>query len=129
MLKILALLTALLAALPDALAGQVAQLLGCYDLDVGAWSPSVSLAEDSFYVAPPSRFELTDSAVGRSRQPDPTVFAVLPAPGALPSVHEYAYWSASTVDSLQMVWSNGFSGIRLQLHATEAGFQGRATSF
>jgi hypothetical protein len=28
-----------------------------------------------------------------------------------------------------MVWSNGFSGLRLQLQRTAAGFQGRATSF
>jgi hypothetical protein len=88
MIKHFALLTAVLAAQPGDLGAQVAQHLGCYDLEFGVWSPSVSLGEDSLYLAPPPRIELTDSAVGRSPQPEPTNFAVLPAPGALPSVHQ-----------------------------------------
>ena len=117
-----------LGALGDAVEAQQTQLLGCYDLAFGVWTPNVSLGEDSLYVAPPSRIELTDSPSVRYGKTDSTRFVILPAPGALPSIHEFAYWSPNLPDSIRMVWTNGFSGVGLQLLATATGLEGTASS-
>jgi hypothetical protein len=113
-------------------AGAMAQALGrselagaCYDLSLGPWHPAQELREDSIYIAPPSRVRFDTARIERWRSEG---FALRPAPGALPSVHRHAFWR-SVGDSVELLWSTGFSGLRMTLGGRPGELRGRARTF
>ena len=97
---------------PAAASGQTERVLGCYDLYLGTWAPN-DPGGDSIYYAPPTRVLLTaDSGAGLGHTP--RGYALLAAPSAMPSLHQYSWWTFSG-DSILMHWSSGFSGVNLRL--------------
>ncbi|MEX1183346.1 MAG: hypothetical protein WEF86_08925 [Gemmatimonadota bacterium] len=87
------------------------QFVGCYDVDVGPWSPHEP--SDSIYYMPPARMQLSlaVSSGGLLSQG----YAVEPAPGAMPSIHRYSSWNAAGPGALTMSWSTGFAGMHVRL--------------
>ena len=113
-------------ALGPAAAGDITpqSVAGCYALSIGKWSPTVALGEDSKDVAPPAVVRLFTTR-GSS---DSKGMLVRPARGSAPSIHRTSYWLVE-VDQVVMVWTTGFSGLRMTLHPSAMGFQGEAESF
>ncbi len=98
----------------------------CYDLSLGPWGPVPLRGGDTIYIAPPSRVRF-DTVRAERRRGD---FMLSTAPGALPSVHRYAYWlPAATEDSVELVWSTGFSGLRMTIGGTREELRGQASAF
>jgi hypothetical protein len=98
-----------LAAPISCLADDVA---GCYELRLSKWSPVISLGEDEKFITPPKRIALTttiDNTWG-----DEHTFRVTPTNGAAPSVHRAAYWR-SDARGVHITWTNGFSGLTMDL--------------
>jgi hypothetical protein len=124
----LALLCADLARFPTA-AGQAATpaaLAGvCYDLSLGPWRPRPLAGPDSIYIAPPSRVRF--DTVRSERSPDR--FALATPPGALPSVHRYAWWRPVDGDRVELLWSTGYSGLRMTLGGAQGELRGEARAF
>jgi hypothetical protein len=103
------------------------QLAGaCYDILMGPWrQPTDQLRADSIFIAPPSRVRF-DTARSE-RQPDRFVLST--PLGALPSVHRMAYWWPLGSDSVALVWSTGYSGLRMRLGGEPAELRGEARAF
>ena len=88
-------------------------VVGCWELRLGAWSPALMLGGDERIITPPSRV-LIDSTVG-TRPYERRNLLLRPAPGAAPSVHRYSWWNMGRGDSIQLRWTTGFSGVNMSL--------------
>ena len=88
-------------------------VVGCWELRMGAWSPTIMLGPDERIVTPPSRV-LIDSTIG-TRPYERRNLLLRPAPGAAPSVHRYSWWNMGRADSIQLRWTTGFSGVNMSL--------------
>lgn len=96
----------------------------CYDLELGPWQPFIELEADSIYVAPPPRIFLdTVPGAGLGR---PTGYSLTTAPGAIPSIHRLSWWAPAGSDSIEFVWTTGFSGLRARLATTSRPLVGTA---
>jgi hypothetical protein len=102
-----ALLLVLLSMSPPVSAQQ--QYTGCYDIDLGAWDPPAPGA-DSTYFAPPARVRLSEEP-GRGIFGGEHGNAVDVVPGAMTSLHRYAWWRPLDSGGIEIVWSTGFSGL------------------
>lgn len=90
---------------------------GCYVVQVGEWNPPL-LEEDEPYQTLPDTVRLS-LEVGEGspfEEGKRLVRPVIPT-GRTPS----AYWSQESNDSVHVVWTNGFSGVRLHLEAIKGG--------
>ncbi len=88
-------------------------VVGCWELRMGAWRPALMLGPDERIVTPPSRI-LIDSTIG-TRPYERRNLLLRPAPGATPSVHRYSWWNMGRADSIQLRWTTGFSGVNMSL--------------
>lgn len=99
-------------------------LAGCYRIEVAQWEPARLHSDNEAYQTPPEEFQLyerTGEAVfeqGRN-----IVRPVIPH-GRDPS----AFWHRTGSDSVQVVWTNGHSGVRLDLDASGDVLRGTATA-
>ena len=98
-----ALLALVLAAVPPAApaAAQAGPAAGCYDLHVPSSHELVESA-DSVFLGLPPRVEL-DTVPGMSST-GPRGFALRAAPGALPSIHDHAWWEWADPRTVSLVW-------------------------
>lgn len=88
-------------------------VVGCWELRMGAWAPALMLGADERVITPPSRV-LLDSAVG-TRPYERRNLLLRPAPGATPSMHRYSWWNMGRADSIELRWTTGFSGVNMSL--------------
>lgn len=113
--------------IPSPAAGQL-QAPACMDLSVGDWSPAMDLGADSLYLAPPPRVYF--DTVAHPAVPTVTDGSrLVPARGALPSVHRIARWSSAADGRIEVIWSNGFSGLRGNLQREGNRWVGQVRSF
>lgn len=102
-------------------------LVGCYDVTLGEWSPLLSSA-NAPRQTPPSSVRLTaelgDDDDGPFERDRALVRPVLEE-GHTPS----AYWLRRGDDAVHVVWTGGFSGVRLELRETDDGLRGTAEAF
>jgi hypothetical protein len=98
---------------------------GCYELRLSEWNPAISLGEDKKFVTPPARVELTTTP---EQTWDKRGFRVTPAGGGTPSVHTFAYWT-SDAHHVHIVWTNGHSGLTMDLEAQGSDLVGAAHTF
>ena len=121
---ILVIATALACAPPKPVPVQVApvaptplanwpKVVGCWELRMDPWAPTLMLGADERIITPPSRV-LIDSTVG-TRPYERRNLLLRPAPGAAPSVHRYSWWNMGRGDSVQLRWTTGFSGVNMSL--------------
>jgi len=103
-------------------AGDVA---GCYELKLSQWSPAISLGDDSVFISPPRRIQLTTAP---DHSWDEHGLKVTPAGGESPSIHTSAYWTANG-RRVHIVWTTGFSGLTMDLHERGSNLEGMAHTF
>jgi hypothetical protein len=105
--------------------GATGDLAGCYELQLTKWSPAISLGEDEIFISPPSRIILTST-------PDDTwekhAYRAAPVDGAAPWGRTHSYWTSSA-QHVHIVWTTGFSGLRMDLKAQGADLIGTAQTF
>jgi hypothetical protein len=86
---------------------------GCYELNLSAWRPNLSLGEDAEFITPPHRIELFAE---RGKQGwEANGYIVRPAPGVPASIHRGSYWLPKEPRSIEVVWTTGFSGLAMTL--------------
>lgn len=88
-------------------------VVGCWELRMGAWRPALMLGADERIITPPARI-LIDSTIG-TRPYERRNLLLRPAPGATPSVHRYSWWNMGRADSIELRWTTGFSGVNMSL--------------
>lgn len=101
---------------------------GCYGVTLGTWAPAVGLGADTVETIPPSRIELlTDivtTALGRGS------WIIRPAPGASPGYYRFSsFYRPAPADSIDLVWSTGFSGVQMRVARSNDNLVGWATTF
>jgi hypothetical protein len=101
---------------------QTATFTGCYQLVPGRWWPW-SFGEDTVYVTPPARIELLSKPGTEGFEKYGLIIrAITPPPMPHPTVHPVSsYWQIESTNRVDLVWTNGFSGVTLKLekHGTE----------
>ena len=112
----------LLTASLRSVAGDVA---GCYELHLSEWSPNIELDGDKIYTIPPSRVALTKVP---DHLWDAHGFRVKPALRASPSTHPFSYWT-SHGRHVHIVWTNGHSGLTMDLEQRGSNLIGTAHTF
>lgn len=101
-------------------------VIGCWELRMDAWQPTLMLGADERIITPPSRV-LIDSAIG-TRPYERRNMLLRPAPGAAPSVHRYSWWNLGRGDSVQLRWTTGFSGVNMSLALARDTLRGYANT-
>jgi hypothetical protein len=100
---------------------------GCYDLTLSAWRPNLNLEEDAVFLTPPHRIQLFAEKGTHGWESEG--YVVKPAPGAEPSVHRGSYWLPNGSQSMEIVWTTGFSGLVMGLKIKGTDLRGEAKSF
>jgi hypothetical protein len=100
---------------------------GCYELTLSAWRPNLNLGEDVVFVTPPHRIQLFAERGTQGWESEG--YVVKPAPGVKPSIHRGSYWSPKSSQSLEIVWTTGFSGLAMILKVEGTDLLGEAQSF
>jgi hypothetical protein len=100
---------------------------GCYELTLSAWRPNLNIGEDAVFVTPPHRIQLFAERGTQGWESEG--YVVKPAPGVEPSIHRGSYWSPKSSESLEIVWTTGFSGLAMILKVEGTDLRGEAQSF
>ena len=110
-------------------AGSTQRRTQCYDIDLGAWAPRMKLGEDSALILPPRRISVAPNETGAWRpivEFARDVRAIENRPG---SKHHRGYWRTLPDDSAEVVFTTGFSGVRLSVHRVGANWRGVGETF
>lgn len=114
-----------LGILPGIVRAQQSQPAGCYVAEIGDWSPPRPAGNEA-HQSPPEQFVLKDSTGSshfeRGRK---IIRPVIPVGGGTPN----AFWEQIGSDSVQVVWTNGFAGVRMRLAIEGDVLRGTATAF
>jgi hypothetical protein len=106
-----------------ALAFESALMGRCYELQVGEWEPAVLPVADTLFHRPPRWFRLdTTRAESEGRLVEPDVILTLPST----MVHQVGRWHTEPPERLIVRWSDGFTGVLLDLRGTRDSLVGRA---
>ena len=98
----------------------------CYEVQLGAWAPRLALGVDTAFTVPPHRFRVearTDSGLGRGAS------LVRALPGAEGPVHSRGRWAVVRPDSVEVLFTTGFSGLVLRVRRNGATWRGIASTF
>ncbi len=110
-------------------AGTVDPVVGCYAVEVGEWRPAMREGDEEYQI-PPDTVRLGSEPLAGSptERPWMTVRPLIPeGPWGRSPV---AYWSRNGPDSLRIVWSNGYVGVRMSLRIIDDGrLEGVAATF
>jgi len=105
----------------------VESVVGCWQVSIGRWEPNMSIGEDTIFSWPPRSIEL--QAVKGTRTFEDHGWLVRPAPGVRPSVHDFSFFETRGSDSIDVVWTTGFSGLTMRLGRVGDTLRGQARTF
>lgn len=111
--------------LSNSVRGVAGDFAGCYELKLSPWTPAIALGADDAFASPPARIALTTTP---EHTWDAHGLRVTSAAGADPSVHTFSYWTGDA-RQLHIVWTNGHSGLTMDLKAHGSGLVGTAQTF
>ena len=88
------------------------KFVGCYELRLGRWWPW-GMGEDTPFVTPPKQIELTLEPGTEYFEKDHLLIREVPADN---SSRKGAFWSSKDNGAVLLVFTNGFSGVNLNLN-------------
>jgi hypothetical protein len=98
------------------------KLTGCYQVKLGRWWPW-GLGEDSQFVTPPSRVELLKKRGTDGWEKDHFLVRVLLN---TPGRRGPSFWDVQSDTHIKLVWTDGFTGVTLNLKKDQDALQGWA---
>ena len=110
---------------PQLVAPEVIQ--GCYELTLSDWRPNLKLGKDIVFITPPHRVQLFAERGTKGWEAEG--YIVKPAPGERASVHRVSYWLPKGPQSIEIVWTTGFSGLGMGLTLEGGELRGKAKTF
>jgi hypothetical protein len=88
---------------------------GCYQLTLGRWWPW-GFGEKNSYVTPPSRVELLSEHGARGFEQDGFLLRAVPREQEAPAGNrESSYWRVRSINQIDLIWTDGFTGVTLKL--------------
>jgi len=88
---------------------------GCYELKLGRWWPW-GFGEENSYVTPPSRIELLNEHGTHGFEQDGFILRTIPRQEPAPAgSRESSYWRVRSSSEIDLIWTDGFTGVRLNL--------------
>jgi hypothetical protein len=88
---------------------------GCYELGLGRWWPS-GFGEDNMFVTPPTKIQLLPILGTEGFEKDGLLVRPFPdKPESAFFRRRYSYWRIQTTDTVQLIWTTGFSGVVINL--------------
>ena len=100
---------------------------GCYELTLSEWRPKLNIGEDAEFISPPHRVQLFAERGTKGWEAEG--YIVRPAPGVAASIHRGSYWLPKKDQSIEIVWTTGFSGLAMGLKLENGELHGKAKSF
>jgi len=99
----------------------------CYRLSFSEWSRD-SRAKDMAWMMPPTLLALTRQPT--SGHAEPGSFRILPDgnPALKGERMPFAYWRPTGPETVEVIWSNGFAGIRMTLRRQGHDLEGSAVT-
>ena len=90
-------------------------LHGCYKLAIGRWWPW-GFGEENSYVTPPSRVELLSEHGTKGFEQYGFLLRTMPRKEEAPAgSREFSYWQVRSSDQIDLIWTDGFTGVTLEL--------------
>jgi hypothetical protein len=85
------------------------------------------LGEDLEFVTPPSRIQIL--AEHGSKGFESNGYLVRAAPGVSRSIHRASYWIPKGPNTIEVIWTTGFSGLFMHLDLENESLRGKAATF
>jgi hypothetical protein len=105
---------------------QTAPFTGCYELNVGRWWPW-GFGEDGVSIAPPKHVRLLAERGTKGFEQDGFLMRAMPASkGESSGRARSAYWQVKSAEQVDLIWTDGFTGIRMKLEKQSDGLSGWA---
>jgi hypothetical protein len=99
---------------------------GCYELTMGRWWPW-SFGEDNQFVTPPGRIRLLSERGANGFEQDGFLIRALPPlKGAAIGRGGPAFWVVKSATEIDLIWNDGFTGIRISLRRSGNALRGWA---
>ena len=91
--------------------------VGCYELKMGRWWPW-GFGEDNSFVTPPSRIQLLSLGGTEGFEKDGFIIRTLPESNrAMHGIRTvWSYWRVTSPNDVDLVWTDGLTGVTLRLH-------------
>jgi hypothetical protein len=104
----------------------IASFEGCYDLTMGRWWPW-PFGEENRFVTPPGQIRLIAERGKDGWEKDGFLISALPPrKSAASGRRRSAYWNVKPPNEIDLIWNDGFTGVRLSLKRSEDGLRGWA---
>jgi hypothetical protein len=88
---------------------------GCYELKLGPWWPT-GFGEDNMFATPPAQIQLLPILGTEGFEKNGLLVRPFPdAPESAFFRRRYSYWRIQTGDTVQLIWTTGFSGVVINL--------------
>jgi hypothetical protein len=100
---------------------------GCYELTMSAWQPTVDIGKDEVFITPPHRIQLFAEKGKQGWEAEG--YVVKAAPGIPSSIHRGSYWLPKKGQTIEIVWTTGFSGLVMGMKVEGDVMRGEARSF
>lgn len=87
---------------------------GCYELKSGRWWPW-GFGDENVYVTPPNRIQLLTERGTRGFEKDELLIRTIPRQERPSGSRESSFWSAESQNQVLLTWTDGFTGVSLDL--------------
>jgi len=111
----------------DAILIKPEKVQGCYELGTLEWRPDLKLGKDAVFITPPPRIQIL--VEGGTSGFEKNEYLVRPAPGLQPSIHSSTYWVPKGPNSIELIFTTGFSGLSIYFKLEGDTLQGTAQTF
>jgi hypothetical protein len=103
-----------------------ASIEGCYELKLGRWWPW-GFGEENAYVTPPRRVRLLPERGTEGFEKYDFLIRALPRQkGEAPGRGGPSYWEVVSNNRIDLIWTDGFTGVKLELQKYGDELRGRA---
>jgi hypothetical protein len=100
---------------------------GCYELELGHWWPWSFSDGEEHYVIPPSKIQLLATRGTDGFEHDKLLIRSLSEAPMLHVGHRRAsFWQITSSDAIKLVWTDGFTGVSINLSRHGNGLEGWA---
>lgn len=104
----------------------IASVTGCYELQMGRWWPW-GFGEDNEYVTPPRKIQLLTERGTEGFETGRLLIREIPTETEEPGRRRrYSYWQVKSDKRVDLIWTNGLSGVVLSLTMEGRNLNGKA---
>jgi len=100
---------------------------GCYELKFSPWTPSSNHGQFEGWGELPTKIRLTTEQTPKPADPAGFIALAMSHTASRPS--PWHYWKVKSATTIEVLWSNGFSGWAMELTVASDTLKGKAWTF